>query len=60
MTKTCENCKAEFKCLVDDIKNCHCNRVRLKPQEILTLGEFKDCLCNDCLKGAKEKEIDNN
>ncbi len=56
MTKTCEKCKTEFECLADDIKNCHCNTVQLKPEEILILGEFKDCLCNNCLKAAKKED----
>ncbi|MFT4602579.1 MAG: hypothetical protein ACI857_002766 [Arenicella sp.] len=54
MTKVCEKCKKEFECLADDIKNCHCKTVQLKPLEITSLGEYKDCLCNDCLLEAKK------
>lgn len=54
MKKICEKCNAEFECKADDIKNCHCNSVQLKPDEIVTLGKYKDCLCNDCLMAAKK------
>ncbi|MEO9534109.1 MAG: cysteine-rich CWC family protein [Crocinitomicaceae bacterium] len=58
MKKVCEKCQNEFECKADDIKNCHCNTVQLTPQEIVTLGAFKDCLCIDCLKEAKKESID--
>lgn len=56
MIKKCAKCKAEFNCRHDEILECHCVQVPIsaKAQKYLT-ENFKDCLCNKCLREVAEK-----
>ncbi len=51
MIKKCQKCNQEFDCRHDEILECHCVRVPLNKKALQYLKEnYKDCLCNKCLK----------
>ncbi len=57
MKKICPICKAEFDCYPEDISKCHCSKVSLsKAAKEAIAKEYKDCLCNDCLKKMADKD----
>lgn len=49
----CESCGEEFSCGAN-IRKCWCFEVELKTETLADLREdFKNCLCEDCLKKIK-------
>ncbi len=56
MKKICPKCKTEFDCYPEDISKCHCSKVVLsKDAQKAIKKEYKDCLCNACLKKMADK-----
>jgi len=52
--KICESCGKKFSCGVS-VGKCWCFAVELKAETLAELREnFKNCLCQDCLKKIKE------
>lgn len=51
MTETCSRCNEGLECNVNDIENCNCSKIELKPEttEFLKKTHYK-CLCNGCLE----------
>ncbi len=55
MTKKCEHCGKEFECLHNE--KCWClNYTVSKKLADYFKANFKDCLCEDCLKWHIENE----
>lgn len=56
----CESCGKEFSCGAHTEK-CWCFAVELKPETLAELREdFKNCLCQDCLRQVKENAHSSN
>lgn len=52
--KKCERCNNLFECKAEQITQCHCNALQLSIAERKFISlEYKDCLCNSCLKDMK-------
>ena len=48
--KKCSRCEIEFNCQ-NETRGCWCENYSLKEKELTQLKrDFKDCLCEDCLK----------
>lgn len=51
----CTHCKAPIVCAAEEIENCDCQKLTLRPETIAFLGTtFHKCLCNSCLKKMDE------
>lgn len=49
--KNCPCCGSRFECKAGSITQCHCFDVQLTGDERALLErEYKDCLCNGCLR----------
>ncbi len=61
MIKNCGKCNQEFNCRHDEIFECHCIHVPIsdKAQKYIK-ANYKDCLCNKCLKEIAKQFPDNN
>ena len=51
----CESCGEEFSCGAN-VEKCWCFEVELKAETLADLREdFKNCLCQDCLKKIRNE-----
>jgi hypothetical protein len=58
-TKICPSCGRAFECRVDDIEQCQCYGIQLKPETQLAIREkFSTCLCSKCLMEIDEQVME--
>lgn len=54
--KICPRCGITFQCRMDDIEQCQCYGIQLKPETQLAIREkYSDCLCSSCLMEIDEQ-----